>query len=590
MFIKYHPSIIITWRFLLLGVLLLPPLHAGSRLRLSANDYQAAVRENGAYHFWLYFIDKEASDPALAKAALGTTRAVTRRRIRGTLQGAELQRINRPVTTDYLRQIEATGATIRRVSRWLNAASVEAAADQIEALTRLDFVRRITPVLRASRPVRPQGAAPQAVRPKVSPWRKSGLDYGASFEQLNQINVPAVHDMGYTGSGILVLMVDTGYYQGHEAVNSSRIVAQYDFLNNDSMTQNEDSTEASDKQHNHGTYTYSVLGGYAPGMLIGPAFEANYLLAKTEDVTEEVQSEEDDYVAALEWGDSLGADLVSSSLGYLDWYNYNDMDGQTAVTTMAVQIATRLGMVVITAAGNQRGRVDGWDGYIIAPADADSVLAVGAVSSTGALASFSSHGPTADGRIKPDVVARGVSVVCAAPNDPGAYTTKNGTSLAAPLVAGSVALILQAHPDWSPGVIWEAVRNSASQADSPDNDFGWGVMNVLAAIQYLPQGIPRQDLPGVPLSLDAVYPNPSTGEGTVVRWTVGQLSPLTVDVYNLLGQHVSTLYHSPGQYPGSASAIWNGLDAAGRPAPSGLYFVRAIAGIEQAVQRLVIHR
>ncbi|MCH8327786.1 MAG: S8 family peptidase, partial [Candidatus Marinimicrobia bacterium] len=307
-------------------------------------------------------------------------------------------------------------------------------------------------------------------------------------------------------------------------------------------------------------------------------------------VPDEVQSEEDNYVAALEWGDSLGADLVSSSLGYIDWYQYSDMDGQTAVTTQAVRIATQLGMVVITAAGNQRGANDGWGGYIIAPADADSVLTVGAVSSTGALASFSSHGPTADGRIKPDVVAQGISVVCAAPNDPGAYTVKSGTSLATPLVAGSVALILQAHPNWSPGVIWEAVRNTAGQADSPDNDFGWGVMNVLAAIQYQPPGMPPQDIPGVTLSLDAVYPNPTAGSGTVVRWTMGRFSPLTVDVYNLLGQHIITLYHSPGQYPGSAAAIWNGLTTAGRPVPSGLYIVRAVAGVEMAAQRLVIHR
>ncbi|MCH8328658.1 MAG: hypothetical protein IID15_09095, partial [Candidatus Marinimicrobia bacterium] len=194
MLIHYRLSTTIVLSLLLLGLPLLPPLHGSSQLRVTANDFQAAARDNGTYHFWLYFIDKATPDTALGKVAFGTTRAVTRRLNRGTLRGAELQRINRPVTTGYLRQIEATGATIRRVSRWLNAASVAATADEVETLTRLHFVRRVTPVLQSSRPALPLAEKPLPLRNKLVPLQKSGLDYGASLGQLSQINVPAVHD------------------------------------------------------------------------------------------------------------------------------------------------------------------------------------------------------------------------------------------------------------------------------------------------------------------------------------------------------------------------------------------------------------
>ena len=141
-----------------------------------------------------------------------------------------------------------------------------------------------------------------------------------------------------------------------------------------------------------------------PGSLIGPAFKSEYLLAKTEMVEQEIQAEEDNYVAGLEWGEENGAQVVSTSLGYLDWYTYEDLDGNTVVTTNAIDIAVRLGLTCVTAAGNEGN--SSWY-YIIAPADADSVISVGAVNVNDMLATFSSHGPTYDGRIKPEVCARG---------------------------------------------------------------------------------------------------------------------------------------------------------------------------------------
>ena len=207
----------------------------------------------------------------------------------------------------------------------------------------------------------------------------------------------------------------------------------------------------------------------------GPAYAATFVLAKTEQIVGEVQSEEDDFVAALEWADSIGVDMITSSLGYFDWYTYDDLDGNTAVITIACDIAASKGITIVVVAGNERNNPS-W-GHIIPPADGDSVITVGAVDVNGVLASFSSPGPTRDGRIKPDVMARGVSTRLAAPWDSLTFTTGSGTSFSTPLVAGACALLLEMHPSWGPMDIRTALHNEASNSSSPNNDYGWGIID-----------------------------------------------------------------------------------------------------------------
>ena len=149
----------------------------------------------------------------------------------------------------------------------------------------------------------------------------SAIDYGNAQEQLDQINIPMAHNAGYFGQGVTVLMLDTGYNLDHPVFDSLNVIAEWDFINEDSITKNENGQDVL-SQHNHGTATFSALGGYAPGSLIGPAFKANFLLAKTEIESQEIELEEDNYVRALEWGEALGADIASSSLGYTDWYTW----------------------------------------------------------------------------------------------------------------------------------------------------------------------------------------------------------------------------------------------------------------------------
>ena len=436
---------------------------------------------------WIYFTDKGIfsnekyiSALTIAERDLNPRSKWRRSKVRTSI----VDFYDIPVNSIYIDSILSTGANLRVTSKWLNAISVEAKLSQIGRIANFPFVYKVEVVLSGKRhPIQKKKILEKGI--KVNQPDGLILNYGNSYDQLNQINVVAAHEAGYKGQGIIVLMLDTGYYTEHEAIHKDQIIAEWDFINNDSTTQNEPGDSL--YQHNHGTYTLSALGGSKDGMLYGPAFEANFILAKTENVPVEEPIEEDWYVAGLEWGESLGADVSSSSLGYIDWYDFSDLDGNTAVTTVAVDRAIANGMICVTAAGNE-----GTSG-IIAPADADSVISVGAVDTSGNLASFSSHGPTADSRIKPEVVARGVSTYCASASGLDYYINASGTSLSTPLVGGSIAVILSAHPDWTPMMVREVLLMTADNSDNPDNLYGWGLIDVMAAINYefLPGDVDR---------------------------------------------------------------------------------------------------
>jgi serine protease AprX len=380
------------------------------------------------------------------------------------------------------------GVKIRVVSKWLNSASVMANKNQIKEIEKLPFVKTIQKVVAFYR------KEPSFLQENLQKFYEAPKDqvieYGESYAQLAQIHVPGLHNLGYSGKGVLITMLDTGYFLQHRAfkhiLNEGRLIATWDFINGD-----EDVEDTPDVQTEHGTFTFSAVGGFVNDTLIGPAYGAQFALAKTEVVATETQIEEDHWVAGIEWADSLGTDVVSSSLGYNRWddgtgYTYQDMDGNTTKCTIAADLAVSKGIVVVNAAGNERkcSKPPCWD-YIIAPADGDSVIAVGAVDINGIIASFSSIGPTYDGRIKPDVVACGDKTYCASPPSPlypsVGFTWVGGTSLSTPLVAGVCALLLEIHPDWTPHDVINALHNTASQACRPDTLKGWGVANAYSA-------------------------------------------------------------------------------------------------------------
>jgi len=275
----------------------------------------------------------------------------------------------------------------------------------------------------------------------------------------------------------------------------TNVIAERDFINNDDTTANQPGDPSG--QDSHGTLTMSILGSYMPGKIIGPAFKSSFILAKTEYVPTETQIEEDWWAAGIEWMESNGVDVVSSSVGYnifdggsgYSWDN-GDFNGKTAVTTKAAARAARLGVVVVTAMGNE-GNGNGVRGTLLCPADADSILSIGAVTIPGTLASFSSTGPTNDGRIKPDIVAPGVSIYSAVIPGPASYSTsQGGTSASTPIAAGVAALLLSARPELTPIQVREALRNNADRVDTtrflnhPNNFTGWGRVNALRAISH----------------------------------------------------------------------------------------------------------
>ena len=442
------------------------------------------------YAVWVYLKDKGPVAEAMALAA-GTinARALARRAARGRLRTVTLA--DAPMRYEYVAAVAAASTRVRNVSRWLNAVSVEATPAQVAALEALPFVVRVD-MVRRYRQRREELDLRAAAAEAVEPMRKaSTLDYGSSFAQLNQIKVPFLHDLGLDGRGVIVAVLDAGFNNlPHEVFATTSILATRDFVNGDVGVADGDVGEGS-----HGTATLSVLGGYRPGQLIGPAYAASFLLAKTENTESETPVEEDNWAAAAEWAESMGADVISSSLGYLDYdrpftsYTAADMNGDTAISTRAADLAGERGVVVVNSAGNEG--FSSSSNTLGAPADGNLVLAVGAVTSSGTRASFSSVGPSADGRIKPDVAADGVSVKVAAPNGTAAYATASGTSFSCPLTAGVVALLLQANPSATVDQVFQALRSTASQAGRPDNLLGYGIVDALAALRVIaPQRLP----------------------------------------------------------------------------------------------------
>ncbi len=532
--------------------------------------YTAGRRAENTIHAWVIFKNKGLSGDQLEirisqiEVAMDNHTKYRRAKTRSKYLTDER---DVPVYQEYVDRILEQGVEIRTKSKWLNAVSIATTKETLQLIAELDYVKEILPVY--------SGKRRSEIQNPIS--KKVGITdnaYGASFSQLEQINVIAAHEAGYTGQDVRVLMLDTGYYKDHEAIQNDKIIAEWDFINDDGETQNEFGDHTS--QHNHGTATLSTLGGMMDGVLYGPAYNAEFLLAKTEDYPNEQPIEEDWYVAGLEWGEENGADIASSSLGYIDWYTLDSLDGLTAVTTIAVNIAIENGMIVTTAAGNE-----GENG-ILAPADAFDVITCGAVDSIGNLAYFSSRGPTADGRIKPEVCARGVATYCAGASYSEQYYEANGTSLSTPLIGGACAVILSAHPDWTPLMVREALMMTADNSENPNNQYGWGVIDVMAAINY-DAFMDSSDEAFLPQQFSITNPFPNPFNSTVqFSVKVREEGRLTIDIINVQGEIVETILNN-NVIKGNRDYVWDSGTT-----PSGMFFIRANLQNRTVVQKICL--
>ena len=538
-----------------------------------------AVREDDQIHAWIMFKDKGPNVAARKQNITLHPKTLERRK---KLFSEPVTWYDVPVHQKYINRIISVGVEVRRESKWLNALSVFASMEQIQTIAGMNFVTRIQPVAKLRR-----GKHKTINNMTHNERRNSSLmDYGLAQTQIEMMNCDLAHDIGYFGQGVRILVIDTGFDLTHEAFDSLHVIDQWDFINDDNNTANETDSETHDNQHNHGTSVLSIMGAYVPGTLIGPAFGSEYLLAKTEIVAEEIQQEEDNYVAALEWGEANGADVVNSSLGYLDWYSYCDMDGNTAITTIGVDIAASLGLVCVTSAGNWANEdppedpCESLSYYISAPADADSVIAVGAVSADSLIVYFSSRGPSYDGRIKPEVSALGVGVAAANPS--GGYSVfYSGTSASSPLVAGVAAVLLSANPQWTNMEVREALMMTASQADMPNNDYGYGLVNIWSAIFYNYSGSTIPPQRPASFSLNTVYPNPFNPSVTL-SISMARASLVTINIFDINGRRITTICNELLDI-GDHHFIWNATAQ-----PSGIYIVRSTAGQTALSQKITL--
>lgn len=474
---------------------------------------------------WVYFTGK----PDMAYYLNNPLEMLSQRSLdRRTAQGIVPDEKDVPVYPQYISLIEqAAGITVMAKSKWLNALHIRGTQGNIAALAGFPFVQRIDYANKniADIQARPSAANQQEIASKILETAVE-FPYGNSSNQIQMLNGHLLHQQDYTGAGKVIAVLDSGFPGVNTAqpfqrlYDNNLILGGYNFVarSDDFYTGN-----------NHGTLVLSTMGGYVENQLVGTAPDAAYYLFITEDVSDENPVEESLWVEAAEMADSLGADVINTSLGYFLYndpdysYTYSDMDGQTAFITRGSNIAFTRGMICVTSAGNSGNTVNP---NITAPADAFNTLTVGAVNASGTIAGFSSSGPSFDQRIKPDVVAQGVASVLA--NPAGNIVTANGTSFSGPITTGLVASLWQALPDKTNAEIIQLVKQSADRYNNPDFQYGYGIPDFNQALQ-LALGLEEPQNQNLQL-----YPNPTTG---IINLTFPEgVENATLTVFNNLGQ------------------------------------------------------
>ena len=437
--------------------------------------------------YWIFLTDKQ---DALAKRTQAeetyvTDKAIARRALRGepglttrfAVQDA-------PISQEYEADLIRRGVKIEQRSRWLNAVTARLSKEELKQVTALPYVRSTRPVALLSSDIQPSAPISPVIPERVSANCPSNI-FGNSCTQLDVVNaIPAIQ-RGINGRGVTLGFIDSKFNTtgttpfSHPALvhirNDNRLQEFRDF------TQRDPAQACPETSTTHGLYVTSVAIGYKKGQLIGPGHGATIYAASAECSPYERNIEEDNFVVAVEWLESEGVEVVTASLSYFEFddgqrsYEASDLDGDTGITTIVMDWATQRGVVSVAGAGNSGPGPR----TIGTPADGDSVITVGGVRSDKVVVGFSSRGPTADGRIKPDVSGQASSVWV---SQGGAYRLLGGTSLSTPMIAGIVTQILQVNPALGPRDVWRILTSTASQANSPDNNLGWGIVDADAAI------------------------------------------------------------------------------------------------------------
>ncbi len=540
-----HSKRILIYSVLLITVILISSAdNTNNNSKLSYRLSQRISTQNSEESnlVWIFFKDKgpDAVNRLISPNDFLTKESVERRMKRIRSDNIIDER-DIPVYANYINEIKTGGIRIRQKSKWFNAVSCYVNKQQIERISSNDFVMKIDFVKKYKK-VREKDETTSGSTANFEIPQTDNISeiYGPSFNQAEIINLPPVHDRGFNGAQVLIASFDAGFDNlQHPCFSNirSKGLRTYDFVNGDTIVAN-----APGRQGNgaHGTLTLSLVCGYDPGNLVSPAFNSKLILAKTENTQSETPLEEDNWIAAAEWADSLGADIITSSLGYLDFdppygsYTWESMDGNTALITRAADIAVSKGIVVVISSGNDGFNPD--HNTLHAPADGDSVITVGALTYFGVRAAYSSVGPTTDGRIKPDVMAMGSNNFTAksGAGSTGYTASSSGTSLACPMVAGVCALMLSANPDLSPIEVRNIIRNTADSSFAPNNLRGWGTIDALKAVK---NAVNTHVSNPADYQLLQNYPNPFN-PSTTFRFNLNKSASISLIIYDIAGKEV----------------------------------------------------
>lgn len=543
------------------------------------NTVVSNADQNEELLVWVFFSDKgDDTQDYLSKPNTVVSEKSLKRRAKVLSEDKLITLSDLPVNQNYIDQLSSSGFRLKQKSKWFNGVSGWATTSELTQFANMPFVKQLDIVYRFRKNNFEEESAkdqPEELNQDLSkPQKTNSFNYGQSLTQLNIISVPQIHDLGYTGEGVLICMMDAGFdrWTTHQVFSTMNVIATWDFVNNDSDVEN--GSDMGDGSH--GTSTLSLIGGFYEGQLIGPAFGADFILAKTENTDSETPIEEDNWIAALEWADGMGVDVTSTSLSYLDYdppypsYGWQDMDGNTARITIAADLAVGLGIFVVNSAGNA-GYVAPPQNTLGAPADGDSVMAIGSVTSSGNRSNFSSVGPTADGRIKPDLMAMGSSNYVACNNSNSCYSSfGSGTSWSCPMVAGAAALLLQVDPSLTPMQLATLMKSTASRSNTPDNLYGWGIVNTYSALQTLLTDVNNSTETPDDYYILQNYPNPFN-PSTKIRFAVPEKSNVKLYLHDILGNEIGVILDEEVN-PGIKEIELNGNNLA-----SGVYFVRMVA-------------
>ncbi len=451
---------------------------------------------------------------------------------RRTNLGIPLVDQDAPIEPSYIQNVKDLGFTVTDYSKWLNGVAVNATTEQIQTLSQQSYVDHVESFVK-----NPNGGKRNEKMNKFDAFDSENtnrdalttFNYGNSLSQINQINLRPLHVAGYTGTGVSIAVIDTGfpYVNTGSAFKRMRdnghIKATYNFVNKTSSVY-------TTSLNSHGAMCLGIIGGYIDGTFVGAAPDADFYLYASEDAANEIPEEQLYWIEAAEEADRQGVDVISTSLGYSEFddsrydYTYDDMNGTTTFISRGAQIASEKGILVLIAAGNEGQKA--WH-YISAPADNASIFTIGAVNSAGSSSGFSSFGPNSAGVIKPDASARGTSTYYAY-NNSSDYG--NGTSFATPLAAGGVACLLQSVPNTKPReIIKQSLRQSSSLYPNYTDQMGYGILNFYKNYQTLA----TNDIKKIDVK---IYPNPAKDMINILA----EKLVTSVEIYDYLGRLIKT--------------------------------------------------